>query len=258
MTRTRALAPFIALALLARAAAAQTPPPPEPAATAEAALTRASAAYEYGDMNQVIDGARPVVEGALPATEAERVQALRLYGIGLYLVGRRPGAETAFAELLRLRPRTRLDAATTRPEVVAFFEEVRRRHALEIQDAARARSRRSFAWNLLPPLGQFKNGDTGRGIAILAVELASLGTAIGTHALLGSKCHADKTCGDPPGSWDSEARTVRTVNYVSVGVLAATWAVGVVDAVLRSDREPEERTAALVLFPGGAGLHLRF
>ena len=50
--------------------------------SAAAALFRASAAYEYGDMNQVVESARPVTEGLLPASSYEQGQALRLLGIG--------------------------------------------------------------------------------------------------------------------------------------------------------------------------------
>jgi hypothetical protein len=238
--------------------AAEAPPPPAPpvppvATTAVAAIDRANAAYEYGDMKEVVDSARPVVDGALPATPAERFQALRLLGIGLYLTGRPTGAEAAFLELLRARPKARLDATTTRPEVVVFFEDVRRRHSAAIQDAARARSRKSLVWNFLPPVGQFKNGDTGRGVLFLTVEGASLATAVTTLAVLESWRLPNKQSKHP-----DTAKTLRTVNYVAVGVLAASYVAGVVDAFVRSDREPEDDRVSFFLFPGGAGLTGRF
>jgi hypothetical protein len=205
-------------------------------------------------MKEVVDAARPVVDGAVEATPAERVQALRLLGIGLYLTSRPTGAEAAFLELLRTRPKARLDPTTTRPEVVAFFEDIRRRHQADIQDAARARSRRSVVWNFLPPIGQFKNGDYGRGAVFLTLEVASTAAAITTKVVLDNWCVADKTC---PGH-QSTASTVKTWNYVSVGVLAATYTAGVIDAFLRSDREPDDERVSLFLFPGGAGLAGRF
>jgi hypothetical protein len=239
----------------AKPAAPEAPPPP-PAApvTAVAAIDRANAAYEYGDMKEVVDTARPVVDGAIPATTAERLQALRLLGIGLYLTGRPTGAEAAFLELLRNRPKARLDATTTRPEVVAFFEDVRRRHSADIKDAAQARSRKSLVWNFLPPVGQFKNGDTGRGVLFLTLEAASAATAITTVALL-EKWRLPNNQSKHPDT----AKTLRTVNWVAVGVLAASYTAGVVDSLLRSDREPDdEHTVSFFLFPGGAGLTGRF
>jgi hypothetical protein len=233
-----------------------TPPPAAPPATAVAALDRASAAYDYGDMTQVVDATRLIVDGALFATPGQRLEALRLLGIGLYLTGRPTGAESYFFELLRSNRRARLDPTITRPEVVAFFEDVRRRHAAEIQDAARVRSRRSMVWNFVPPIGQFKNGDRGRGFVILGLEVASLATALTTRLVLGNwrRDHDEF-----PGHADA-ARTLRTLNQVSVGVLAAAWLVGVADAFLRSDREPDslEPTVTLHLFPGGAALSARF
>src|SRR5688572_24557912 len=103
----------ITVLLAARAVAAQpaavgaAEPAPAPApdraraplpTTAVAALDRANAAYEYGEMAEVVEAARPVVEGAVPADEPQRVQALRLLGIGLHLTGRESGAETAFVQ----------------------------------------------------------------------------------------------------------------------------------------------------------------
>jgi hypothetical protein len=234
-------------------------PPPAPAvvpATAAAALERANAAYEYGDMNQVVEFARAVVDGAVPAAPADRLQALRLLGIGLYLTGRPAGAETYFLEVLRIAPRARLDPSSTRPDVVVFFDDVRRRHASELQDVVRSRSRRSVAWNFIPPAGQFKNGDRARGFLFLGLETASLATAITTRLLLGNW----RAPGDTFPGHQGVAPTVRTLNIISVGVLAASWAAGVADAFLRSDREPDEPEAALSFFllPTGAGLAARF
>jgi hypothetical protein len=238
--------------LLPALARAQPPPGDASAhlpASAVAALDRANAAYDYGDMIQVVDSARPIVDGALVASPGERLQALRLLGIGLYLTGRPTGAEAAFLDLLRSNRHARLDPTSTRPEVVAFFEEVRRRHAPEIQDAARVRSRRSIIWNFLPPFGQFKNGDRARGFVILGLEVASFATALTTRLVLDSWQQPFHTF---PGH-ESSAATLRTVNQVAVGVLAATWLVGVADAFLRSDHEPDspEPTFSLQVFPLG-------
>jgi hypothetical protein len=249
---------LVALLISAATPAAAQPDASAPPATAVAALDRANAAYEYGDMKEVVDSARPVVDGAIEATPAERLQALRLLGIGLYLTGRPTGAEAAFLEFLRSRPKARLDPTSTRPEVVAFFEDVRRRHRSDIEDAARARTRRSLVWNFLPPIGQFKNGDYGRGGIILGLEATSLATAITTNLLL-HKWHQPGP-GNIYGEHTEAAKTVQTWNYISVGVLAASYAAGVVDAFLRSDHEPEEPEHSLSLFvyPGGAGLGGRF
>jgi hypothetical protein len=259
-----ALIVLVLAAVLATSPASAQPRPGEtpaaPPATlpaiAVAALDRASAAYDYGDMTQVVHSTRLIVDGALVATPGQRLEALRLLGIGLYLTGRPTGAESYFLELLRSSRRARLDPTTTRPEVVAFFEDIRRRHAAEIQDAARVRSRRSMVWNFFAPIGQFKNGDSARGVVVLGLEVASLATAVTTRLVLDSwRAEHDEF----PGHTEV-ARTLRTLNQVSVGVLAATWVIGVTDAFLRSDHEPDspEPRLSFHLLPGGAAFSARF
>ena len=228
-------------------------------ADADAALERARAAYEYGEMEMVVDSARLVAEGRLRPTPAQRAQALRYLGIGLYLTGRQEGAETAFFDLLRLRPNARLDPTNTRPDVVAFFENVRRRHAAEISEAASNRPGKSLTLAFLPPLGQFQAGHKARGITIAALEVLSLGTAIATRVQLGAwnKWPGD-TFMSPPGVLPVEnhqdaARTLKALNYASVAVFAATLVVGIVDGVasyVAVEPEDEGKSIADVFFDG--------
>lgn len=217
-------------------AAGQTSPAPTvPAAPTDAAtsLERVRASYEYGDIDDVVEWSRPVAEGRLDATPAQRALALRYLGIGLYLTGRAPGAEAAFFELLRLRPDTVLDPRTTRPDVVTFFERVRSGHAQEIKDSAH--KHKAFIWNFVPPVGQFQNGHTARGLIIGGVEVASLAMTITSYALLSSweQPHHEFT-GHP------EAQTMKVVNFVSIGVLAATYFYGVLDGIGHYNDLPDE------------------
>jgi len=228
---------------------------PVPAAPTDAAssLERVRASYEYGDIDDVVEWSRPVAEGRLDATPAQRALALRYLGIGLYLTGRAPGAEAAFFELLRLRPDTVLDPRTTRPDVVTFFERVRNGHAQEIKESAH--KHKAFIWNFIPPVGQFQNGHTARGLIIGGVEVASLAMTITSYALLTSweQPHHEFT-GHP------EAQTMKVVNFVSIGVLAATYFYGVLDGIGHYNDLPDDNEGAtrgrVSLSPGG--LSLRF
>jgi hypothetical protein len=201
------------------------------------ALERARAAYEYGDMEMLVESARMVAERRLRPTAAQRAQALRYLGIGLFVTNRPEGAETAFFELLRLKPSVRLDPTTTRPDCVAFFEDVRRRHASEIREAARAQSNKTYALAFLPPAGQFQNGHRGRGYAIGAIEALSLATAVATNLQL-------KAWETPDSTFDphhDDALRLKTLNYVAVGVLVLTVIVGIVDGVANYGNDtPEE------------------
>jgi hypothetical protein len=192
-----------------------------------------------------------VAEGTLHPTTAERAQALRHLGIGLFLTGRPEGAETAFFDLLRIRPHTRLDPTATRPDVVTFFEDVRRRHAAEIDEAARNRPGKSLALAFLPPFGQFQSGHKARGITIAALEVLSLAGAIATNLQLRAwDKYPGHTFmppeGQPGESYADEARTLKALNYVSVAVLATTVIVGIIDGVASYTAVDPEETGTSV------------
>jgi hypothetical protein len=218
-----------------------------------AALVRAAAAYEYGDMAQVVDAAWPVAEGTLPGSVEQRKRALRLLGVGLFLTNRSLGAENAFAELLRVDPTARLDPTFTRPEVVAFFENIRH------QSRAREQASHHLIWNLLPPVGQFQNGHALKGWIVGGVEFASLATMVSSALISYSWHNADNTYGKD-GSHNSDERMLRVVEWASAGVLAATYLYGVVDGIVHYYRPVEEASSSLSLlvFPGGGGLRLTF
>lgn len=225
-------------------------PSPSAPSDAAAALVRATAAYEYGDLNQVVESARFISEGSLPATHEQQVQAFRLLGIGLYLTNRPLGAEAAFSELLRKEPRARLDPTTTRPEIVAFFESLRH------QNLAKQRSTRKMIWNFIPPAGQFQNDDNAKGWIILGLGVASAATCATTYALF-------KSWELPYGGSKHEdtADTLRTVNIVSGAVLAAVYVYGVVDGLIGYGKPIDDTrppTLSLQFFPGGGGLGFTF
>ncbi len=227
----------------------ESPPSSKLPQDAAAALIRASAAYEYGDMNQVVESARPVAEGLLPATSEEQIQAFRLLGIGLYLTNRPLGAETAFTELLRKDPRARLDPTSTRPELVAFFESLRH------QQIARQRSTRKMYWNLIPPVGQFQNDDHVKGWLILGVGVASLATYATSLALY-------KSWELPYGEFKhpDTAQTLKTVNVIGGGILIATYIYGVFDGLIGYGKPLDESKppVSLLFSPGGGGLGFTF
>jgi hypothetical protein len=222
------------------------PTPGTPEMEATLALDRARAAYEYGDMEMVVDSARIVAEGRSRPTPTQRVQALRFLGIGLYLTGRTEGAEAAFFELLRQKPGAKLDPTHTRPDVMAFFESVRARHASEIQQA---RPGKYLLLAFLPPAGQFQNGDRARGVTLAAIEAVSLGLAIGTYVQLKSWQKKDDLTF--PGHTD-DAHTLKTLNNISVAIFAATVAVGIIDGIANFRHTDDEPPLAW-LTPSGLG-----
>ena len=151
----------------------------------------------------------------------------------MFLTGRRAGAESAFYELLRLRPATTLDPRTTRPDVVAFFEDVRRRHALELRDA----HPKSPLLNLLPPFGQFQNGNRGRGYSLAALEGITLAVAVTTDLLLRNWQHPDHTFDD-----NERARSAKVVNNVALAAFVGTYLFGILDGFIHYGDPIEDPT----------------
>jgi hypothetical protein len=243
------------LAVRARAAepekppAAEGEPPPRgtPPANATQALDRAAAAYEFGDIQQMVDLSRLVAEGLLRGDDDQRADALRLLGIGLYLSGRHDGAQGAFVDLLKLRPRARLDPAITRPEVVAFFEDVKRQN----------RPKKYLALALLPPFGQFQNGHNVKGWVFLGLEAVTLAAAASTRFWLYRNVSETNECKGHP---TSTCESVRTWNHISTAALVGTWVVGISDALYnfhRGSDEPDGRVSFAV-YPGGGALRVSF
>jgi len=224
---------------------------------AAASLERVRAAYEYGDIDSVVEWSRPVAEGRIPATVVERGHALRYLGIGLYLTGRAPGAEAAFLELLRLRADSTLDPRTTRPDVVTFFERIRSRHSLEIRASARENNHKTFLLNFLPPLGQIQNGNRGRALLFGSLELVSAATVATTYGLL-KKWEMD---GHTFSDWN-QATLVRTINWAACGILAASYVLGVVDGISGyndlPDEVPSRAPTGVALGLGPTGLAVTF
>jgi hypothetical protein len=191
-------------------------------------LRQAIDLYVLGRYKEATERLRPLVETRVLKDRADQGEALRAYGISLFLIGARAGSERAFRDLLRLEPSARLDPAFVRPEVVRFFEQVRFRHQAELVELVRRRGPKgSAAVNLLPPWGQFRNGHRVKGYILLGGEIA-LGITSATTAGLLYSWRGDTR--EFPGH-QGAAGPLSLANYVSFGVLAALLVYGVVDGL---------------------------
>ena len=215
-------------------------------------LRRGLEAFEYGQYAAAVAVLRPLVEEER-LHGADRIQALRAYGVSLFLLGRRGGAEAAFLMLLREEPTARLDPALVPPEVIAFLDEVRARHQAVIQKAVKAR--RPSAWlNLLPPVGQFQNGHKGKGWLILSLEVTFLAMDIATYWVARSIPRSDGTVAS-----EGKFNAIRTLNIVSFSLLIGTVVYGVVDGFYYHAAREKAAAGIAVLptpLPGGAALSM--
>ncbi len=243
------LAPTPARADGPAAAASQRGAASREAAEGEAAralLRQAIDLYVVGRYAEAAERLRPLVETRVLQDRADQGEALRAYGISLFLIGARAGAERAFRDLLRLEPAARLDPSFVRPEVVSFFEWVRRRHQAEQLELLRKRGpRHSAAVNLLPPWGQFSNGHRTKAYVLLGGELGLAATSITTAALLYSWRGSTREFAGHEGAYPA----LSTINYVSFAALGALLVYGIIDGLYHYYRlppaEPPARSSQL-------------
>lgn len=260
--------PSIDTQLIAPPVIARTPAGAPDAERLRIALSR----FDFGDYAGVVAELAALVEaGARSLPRADRLEALRAYGIACALLDRPTAAEGAFLLLLEADPGARLDPRLVRPEAVALFDAVRARNSETLLAAYRkGRGRRYAVLNLLPPAGQLQNRQYKKAYTLLGVEVALLALNITSGSLLYA-WRGDHQ--DFPGHEDT-ARTLRPVNWVSFGALLAVVVYGIIDGFVvgrrRSIEEHEvedrfrtggrvsrNRTPALIL-EDVAGLGVRF
>jgi hypothetical protein len=222
---------------------------------ATAAVRQALERYELGDYEGVVQALRPLVDADAPGlSAADRVEALRSFGIASVLTGRRVAAEGAFVLLLRADPRSELDPTLVRPEAVSFFNEVRARWRAERVAAYRKNHGRRYAiLNLLPPAGQFQNRERKKGYTLLAAEVLLLATNISTGVLLNQW--------EGPNhlflGHENTARALIPVNIASFAVLLSVVAYGIVDGFVMGHRltlSEQREEKRLLLSDGSVGV----
>jgi len=247
-------------------------------------LVQANNHYAYGRYETVVKLLRPIVERGLLKRRADRLEGLRLYGICLYLTGRKTAAARVFRSLIDQAPQTRLDPRIVQPEVVAAFERIRlprlrrlREQARRVREKRQNRARRSLArrWsilNLIPTAGQFQNGQWRKGLVILSVELTMVAANLASYYLLRSTSlrQPDGTFvqrdadGNVVHDRRSLAKALMGINYASLGVLLGTLLYGIADGFYfhyrhkrRLKRIIERPLSVMPLpTPGGAGVSL--
>jgi hypothetical protein len=115
--------------------------------------------------------------------------------------------------------------------VVAFFERVRDRHRKKRLAELEHRRPRSAVLNLLPPAGQFQNGQRRKFGVLLAAELALLVVNVASGGSLYATVRPDKTFPNP-----DRAEALQITNWVSFGALMAVLVYGVVDGFVVGGR----------------------
>ena len=98
---------------------------------------------------------------------------------------------------MRLDLDGRLDPALYPPDVVAFFNDVASRHAAELRARRAPPVRRSWIYTLLPPIGQYQNGEHTKAYVLGGTLGALLIANLTTYAYLRAWCdHTDGSAGE--------------------------------------------------------------
>jgi hypothetical protein len=216
-------------------------------------------------------------DGCRLTDESATWRARSYYGLALALLDRRGEAKLAFKELLKQNPTFSPSPAIFPQKTIDLFLEAKSEierdlTAQALEDQKRKKEEAEAAqryleyvaklelaastevvvtersrWLAAIPLGvgQFLNGDTGLGVMFLSLEVAAIGTAIGTewaHALF-STCGTGQVerafvCGTEPISvlaLEETLSQLRVANIVSASILGALVIAGIIEAEVSFD-----------------------
>lgn len=265
-----------ATAALGAAVVALAHAPGVAVAAPTADLARARAEYARSEYQRTVDILSPLVgdpRALAELSEAEAMEAHKLLGLSCFFLAQGAPAEARpalldkaaaqFAALLFIDPDYGLDAALEGPDAVAYFDQVRRDGANQLEriraqrrlDEERRRrpqiervvervERDEARWpNWLPGgVGQFRNGQSGKGAAILGLQAVTLGTS--AFIYLSHATRYGWPVGTLPLDPDETAR-IRREQYVQIGAGVAflvIYGYSVYDGYVHQQPAVEVRT----------------
>ncbi len=245
-----------ALALLLPAIGQAAPPPD---------LKGARDRYEFGAYADAAGAVREILARRKDLPPDEAVEAYRILGLSEFQLGDRAAARSAFIALLSIDPDYALDPFLVPPQIVEFFDRVKReaerelaplrerkrqlkeqerlaeeaRRKLLAEEAARSGppskvvlvQERIYLFNWLPfGAGQFQNGETGKG-TVIALSQVLLGAvniaAIVVHSELATSA---RRCSYSPGCSDPPYTDVtrqqlKTLDIIKYASAGLFWGI---------------------------------
>jgi tetratricopeptide (TPR) repeat protein len=238
--------------------------------SAQESYQRGKNAFDRGEFSRAAEILQPLLypEPKLP-TWQKTVEARRLLGTSYLFQKREDEAREEFRKLLQVQPDYKLDPRLDPPEVVDFFNSVRKEHEEELksleakresaerrakEDCSRVRlepviiekrlGRNSFLVNLVPfGAGQFQNGHTTKGWILFSAEAtlaaASMGSLLAKLWLYGlrpeRRCRFDLATECPPEFIDhtdeNRARWLTRFQLGSGILFFAAAGYGIADAL---------------------------
>lgn len=238
-----AVAIALALGLLAGGGAPAAAGAPGQGAEVASALSSAQDALAAGDYQQAAKISGPLTKTPAPLARGDRAEAWRIYGLAQFFLGERVEAEASLLAFLKLDPDASLDPTLVPPEAVVFFEDVRVRHAGELQKVRSRPKVPKYVWlNLVPAGGQFQNGDRVKGWVVAGASTALLAASVSTFVMLRANCGRKGPAGPFCKNW-SAARVEQAVNITTGVGFAGVYIYSIVDGFLGYRRLKEEAAA---------------
>jgi tetratricopeptide (TPR) repeat protein len=224
------------------------------------ALEEASQALEDGQYQRAASAARSAI-AVSQAARLNRTEAYRILGLAEFFAGNLPEAREAFLEFLRLSPDAHLDPAIVPPEAISVFEDVRARHAAELE-ALRPKPRRKLNWvySSTPLFGHFYNGESTKGVVISSAAAVFLAANVTSFYVLNQWCKPEYgfACRTEAGTdRTSQARKLRALNALSGAALIGVLVYSSVDGFLgyrRYNAETPMMSVGVLPMPDGAGV----
>jgi len=193
-------------------------------------------------------------------TPAQLVTLHTYLGFIEFALGQLDSAKSQFRAALSLEPKLSLDPVYTSPKIITLFEEVKReshprvpserpveiRYVL-LEDKRSGAALRSL---LLPGWGQLYKGEKTKGLILLSLAGAALGSLIATH-IAQAQAHNDyraaKAPADIESKYDRYNRLYKARNALAV-FTGALWLYAYIDAALVKVPLPTP-TGSSLLFP---------
>jgi len=243
MAVTRALAIGLAIALVALPAPAARA---QPGAATSDILREGNTAALAGDWHGVSALVEPLLLRSLATPDLG--EAHRLAGIAAFFQQRGDAAEQHVLAYLRIDLDGRLDPALYPPDVVAFFNDVASRHAAELRARRATPPARTWLLTLLPPIGQYQNGEHAKAYVLGGAMGALLIVNLTTYSYLRRWCnHTDGsaggglTCDEDGSDHTRAARALRPYNIASGIAFLLTYGYGVYDGIRGYRRQAREQ-----------------
>lgn len=189
---------------------------------------RAYAIYAYGEYRRAAKEFSSLLYPLKLTDKEEILKAHQYLGICYFLLDEKVAAENEFGSILRIEPGYSLDPLFTPPEIVGFFDNLKK--AAEQEARTEARKRQAlFALNFVPfGVGQFQNGHRVKGYVLLGTEGAALVTNILTYYLR-------TTMEASPNHYLSQdvklANKLQDTQIVAFWVFVGAGVYGIVDAL---------------------------